>query len=80
MGHTNVLERIFDAETTQRHSNSEKISRCDTLPNFAASFIQTEQVVTILDSLATVRDSDGLKSPFGSPNALRETLLHRVQP
>jgi ankyrin repeat protein len=78
MGRTKVLERIFDAETTHNHATAEKISICDTLPNFAASFIQTEEVVTILESLATVLDSNGLKSRFGRPNALGETLLHRA--
>lgn len=51
MGHTEVLERIFAAKTTSKYAIY-KMSTCDTLANFAASYIHQEKVTTILDHLS----------------------------
>ncbi|KAF3001865.1 hypothetical protein E8E13_005239 [Curvularia kusanoi] len=78
LGHTEVLERIFTAEITRKRAVSGMWSTCDTLLNFAASYIRTEQVLTVLDSLIMILDSDDLQSPFARLSALGETLLHRA--
>jgi hypothetical protein len=70
MGHVKVLDRIFASEFNVKCSAFEKLSICDTLPNFAVSFIKTEEVITILKSLSTILESDRLDSPFSKPNAL----------
>jgi hypothetical protein len=70
MGHVKVLDRIFASEFNVKRSAFEKLSICDTLPNFAVSFIKTEEVITILKSLSTILESDRLDSPFSKPNAL----------
>jgi ankyrin repeat protein len=79
MGHFEILEQMFAAKFSSNLSSPSASYRiCDTIPNFAASFIRSERVAYILDLLAAMMDSEGIESWFGKPNALGETILHRA--
>jgi ankyrin repeat protein len=79
MGHVGVLDQIFAANpSSKRWIDCTQSCVCDTLPNFAASYIRTEAIASVLDCLSRLLHSDGMVSTFDRPNALGENLLHRA--
>lgn len=79
MGRVEMIEQMFITEyLSKRSAPPPQLLTCDTLPNFAASFIRSHKVESVLKLLATILDSDGLDSSFAKPNILGESLLHRA--
>jgi ankyrin repeat protein len=79
MGHMEIFQRLFVAlPASQRWSPQDRPHACDTLPNFAATYVRSEQATSVLETLSTNMDSDGSMSTLNTLNVLGETPLHRA--